>query len=178
MLRRRVIVLSTLILSAGLALPAATQEASLPGGATSLREAHGDWSVSCAIQTQDGKKRKICALSQELLAENRQRVLAIELQPNNGAATGTLILPFGLALDKGVSFQLDDGQTGATQRFRTCLPAGCLVSIDFDAKTVGALRTAKALQLKAVTDGGQETVLSISLNGFASAFDRTASLMK
>jgi invasion protein IalB len=155
------------------------QEPSLPGGAASLREMHGDWAVACAIQTQDGKKAKSCGLSQEQFAkETRQRLVAIELKPASASLKGVLVLPFGLALDKGVTYQLDEGQPSAVQRFRTCLPAGCLITIDFDAKLVTSLRSAKVLRIKAAADGGQETSFSISLTGFPSAFDRTVALMK
>jgi invasion protein IalB len=158
---------------------AAAQEPNLPGGAASLREAHGDWTVACAIQAQDGKKTKLCVLMQEQSAKDtRQRVVAIELRPAAGGVKGTLILPFGLALDKGVAYQLDEGQPGGVQRFRTCLSAGCLIAIDFDARLVNSLKTAKVLKIKATADGGQDTAFSISLNGFPGALDRTAALMK
>ncbi|ALA16824.1 invasion-like protein [Chelatococcus sp. CO-6] len=158
---------------------AAAQEAALPGGATSLREAHGDWLVTCAVKTGGGKKTRVCALSQEQFhAQTRQRVLAVELRPAGGGARGTLVLPFGLLLDKGAAYQLDEGPAGPQQRFRTCLPAGCLIEVDFDAATVKALRGGKALRVKATTDGGEETNLSLSLAGFAGAYDRTVILLK
>ncbi len=108
----------------------------LPGGATSLRKSHGDWTVNCELQDADGTKRKICALAQEQLVKNsRQRALAVELKPHAGGAKGTLVLPFGLALEKGASFVLDDGEPGSVQRFRTCMPVGCIIHIAFDAGT-------------------------------------------
>jgi invasion protein IalB len=158
---------------------AVAQEPTLPGGAASLRETHGDWAVACAVQTQNSKKTKSCVLSQEQFAkETRQRVVAIELKPTAGGVKGMLVLPFGLALDKGVTYQLDEGQPGTVQRFRTCLPAGCLVAIDFDARVANSLKSAKVLRIKAVADGGQDTAFSISLKGFPGAFDRTVALMK
>jgi invasion protein IalB len=170
------IALASLLSATTLALG---QELSLPGGAASLREMHGDWAVACTIQTEGGKKTKTCVLLQEQFAkEMRQRLVAIELKPTASSLKGALVLPFGLALDKGVSYQLDEGQPGPVQRFRTCLPAGCIIAIDFDAKFVTSLKAAKALRIKAAADGGQETTFSISLTGFPSAFDRTVALMK
>ncbi|HEV7718863.1 MAG TPA: invasion associated locus B family protein [Arsenicitalea sp.] len=81
-----------------------------------------------------------------------------------------------LALTQGVTLQIDDGTAGAPLPFRTCLPGGCLVSLSLDAKTIAALRKATAIKLKAVADGGQAASFSVSLKGFAGAFDRTVAL--
>lgn len=156
------------------------QDVSLPGNAASLREAHGDWTVNCAIQAQaDGKKVKRCVLAQEQLArDTRRRVLAVELRPEGSGVKGTLVLPFGLLLDKGVAYQLDDAQQGAMQRFRTCLPVGCVIDIDFDARTLAPFRTGSTLKVKATADGGQEMVFPVSLAGFSGAYGRALALSK
>lgn len=162
-------------------LPAGAQDSvSLPGGASSLRENHGDWLVTCRIDTQSGKSVKLCALSQEQVdSRTRQRVLALELQPSGAGAQGTLVLPFGLALDTGVTLQVDENPPSPAQRFRTCLPAGCIVPVAFDARTVALLRKGTALRVKgAAADGGKEAPFSISLKGFPSAFDRAGALAK
>ncbi|MBZ9823216.1 invasion associated locus B family protein [Mesorhizobium sp. CA4] len=157
----------------------AQETAALPGGATSLREGHGDWTVSCNLATQNGAGVKVCALSQEQTdSQSRQRVLAMELRPAGEAVQGTVVLPFGLALDQGVTLQIDDGPTLPPLRFRTCLPGGCIVDLSFDAETLATLREGKSLKVKVVADGGKETMLALSLNGFPSAVDRTTALLK
>ena len=158
-------------------VPAAAQgNQPLPGDATSLQETHGDWRVVCAQQNG----RKVCALSQQQTdKDTRQLLLAIEL---NVAAMdkveGTLILPFGLALDRPVTLQIDDAAAGPGLRFRTCLPVGCLVSLTFDPTTVALLRKGTTLTVSTVADGGQGAVFKIPLDGFSSALDRTAALAK
>jgi invasion protein IalB len=89
-----------------------------------------------------------------------------------------LMLPFGLALDSGVTLQIDDKATMQPLRFRTCLPAGCVVSLTFDAPALVALRAGSALKVKAVADGGAATSFSISLQGFATALDRMGALAR
>lgn len=170
---------STLALGFSAASVSFAQDVTLPGNATSLQEAHGDWTVSCrVIKSADSAKAKRCTISQQHIAEQtRQRALTIELMPQGGGTKGTLVLPFGLVLDKGVSYQLDDGAVGATQRFRTCFPVGCLVDVDFDARTVASLKAAKTLKAKASADGGQEVEFSISLNGFSNAYERASTLL-
>ncbi|WP_186398113.1 invasion associated locus B family protein [Stappia sp. P2PMeth1] len=171
----RFLILATMVCGSALA-----EDAALPGGASTLTESHGDWAVTCAIQTQaDGNKTKLCAFSQQQIAgQTRQRALAIELRPHDDGVEGTLVLPFGLALQDGIVYQLDEGQPGAQQHFRTCLPAGCLIDVTFDARTVASLKAGNALKVKATADGGQEMVFAVSLTGFSSAYDRVTDLTK
>jgi invasion protein IalB len=147
----------------------------LPGGATALQETHGDWRVACS---QPGGKT-LCTLSQQHAnKESNQLVLAIELNaPSADGVEGRLVLPFGLALDRGITVQIDDAP-GATLRFRTCLPIGCLVALKFDRATVASLKKGTVLTVKATTEAGQETDFKISLNGFSGGLDRTAALSK
>lgn len=145
----------------------------LPGGASSLSETYQDWSVSCL--QQEAQKR--CAFSQVQMQQNGQRVLAIELDaPGENSVTGLLVLPFGLALDAGVTFQVDEQAPMPPVRFRTCLPAGCLVPIAFDAPAIVALRAGAVLKVKAMADGGNAADFSVSLKGFGTALDRVVVL--
>lgn len=160
---------------------AASQSAALPGGASSLQENYQDWVVVCTQQPgADGQASvKRCAMTQQQVNQKGgQRVLALELKPAGAGFEGALFLPFGLALDKGVALQIDDGQVTQPYRFRTCLPAGCLVSLTFDAAYMTALQKGTTLKLKAVSDSGADTPFSISLKGFGAAAARLAALVK
>lgn len=158
--------------------PAAAQAqpaSSLPGGATSLQETHGDWVVGCALQGT----AKRCGLTQEQTnQQTRQRVFAVELTPVGDKIEGVLLLPFGLVLDQGVVLQVDDQAQGQPLRFRTCLVAGCLVPVTFDARQAAALRGGTALKMRVMPEGGQSTVLTVSLKGLAGALDRTLALAR
>lgn len=160
-------------------VPAWAQDMVLPGGATSLREVHGDWVVNCALAGEGQQARKVCAMSQDQQdGKSGQRVIAIELRPLPDASAATLILPFGLDLASGAALQIDDQAQGQPLPFRTCLPAGCVVSSTVDAKMMTSLRNGTALKVHVKADGGKETIFSISLKGFGGAFDRTAMLSK
>ncbi|RUZ16287.1 Invasion associated locus B family protein, partial [Mesorhizobium sp. M7A.F.Ca.US.007.01.2.1] len=97
------------------AAPAAADAPQLPGGASALSETHGDWTVNCQISGAT----KTCSLShQQFNKQNNQRLLAIELSSKTGEdATGTLALPFGLALAKGVSLTIDDQKLDGSLAF-------------------------------------------------------------
>jgi invasion protein IalB len=157
--------------------PAAAQTTNaLPGGANSLQETFDNWTVACVAQ--NGARR--CAVSQQQAdQQTRQRVLAIELiASSRDKVDGTLILPFGLALEDGVTLQVDDAPAGPRLRFRTCLPGGCLVTLAFDAAQSTALRKGETLKVNAVADGGKNAVFTISLKGYPAALDRMAALTK
>lgn len=141
---------------------------SLPGGASSLQETYQDWSLVCQSAPQ-----KVCVISQQQVQQSGQRVLAIELLSNgDGALSGNLVLPFGLMLDAGAVLQIDDAAPQEARRFFTCLPAGCLVRLDFDAEALAALRAGTTLQVKVQSAEGQEVVVPVSLMGLGAAIDR------
>ena len=148
----------------------------LPGGATTLNETHGDWTVACA--TPEGNVR--CAVSQvQINSDNRQRVLTVELTVTEGGntASGMLVMPFGLALEQAVTLSIDDGAAMPPLRFSTCLPTGCLVPLAFNQETVTAMRAGTSLKAIATANGsGHEVNFSISLSGFTSALARAAEL--
>ena len=151
----------------------------LPGGAQNLREGYGDWVVSCDIRTENNVSRKVCGLSQEQTnTQSHQRVLLLQLQPKGSTAEGTLVLPFGPDLSKGISLQIDSGAVFASLPFWTCLPGGCLVRLNFDAKSVAALRAGTSLKVNMFPVGQHEMSLSVSLKGFPNALDRTIALLK
>ena len=164
-----------LLAAPALAQPPQPASQTLPGGASQLQETHGDWRVTCAQQAE----QRLCALTQQVAdKESRQLVTGVELKAMSGdRAEGTLVLPFGLAVTKPVSLQVDDGSL-MLMSFRTCLPVGCIVSLKFEAPTVKLLRTGTVLNVKGTADNAQETAFKISLKGFGSALDRTAALSK
>ncbi|WMT91977.1 invasion associated locus B family protein [Pelagibacterium sp. H642] len=170
--------LPVLALAIGLnAATSAAQEVSLPGGANSLQEVHGDWVVTCAISGEGAQAAKSCSMSQEQQDGNsRQRIIAVEIQPSPEGDRATLVLPFGLSLAAGAKLQIDDGAPGQALSFRTCLPGGCIISTTFDEEMREALRSGAELKVHATADGGRETVFAISLRGFGGALNRTAEL--
>ncbi|WP_228141829.1 invasion associated locus B family protein, partial [Acinetobacter baumannii] len=74
-------------------------------------------------------------MQQQYDESSKQRVLAIEVQqPTPDKRDGVAVLPFGLALERGVTWQIDSTPLVVTARYRTCLPAGCLVPLSLDSK--------------------------------------------
>ncbi|HWK42690.1 MAG TPA: invasion associated locus B family protein [Croceibacterium sp.] len=169
------------MLFAWLSAPLLPAHAATPPAADDVqRETFEDWQTVCAVR--DGKR--LCAVIQERAASQAgsdltQRIFAIELKPEGDGAAGTLILPFGLDLTQGVTLVLGEGQAGPAQPFRTCLPSGCIVSLQFGPEALVRLRTAGTLELRvtALADDAQKT-LPVSLKGFGAAFDRARELAR
>ena len=171
------------VVLAALALPGVVQQAvaqqavTLPGGASAVTETHGDWTVRCQVRQPEG--RVGCLVQQEQVDnQSRQRLLAVEVTPNADSVVGTLILPFGLDLDKGISLSVDDGQPLPNLRFRTCLPQGCMVPLSFAPDIVAALKAGTVIKVAAIADGGAPTPFTVSLTGFSSALARAQELAK
>ncbi len=157
-----------------LSAPLSAQEAAskLPNGATSLQETYQDWSPNC-----QGAQKTVCAISQQQMQQNGQRVMAVELRRSgDGTLAGNLILPFGLTLDAGAVLQLDDATPQKPLRFSTCLPAGCLVPLTFDVKAASAFKSATTLKVKVQSSDAKEITPTISLKGLPAAIDRLAAL--
>jgi len=147
----------------------------LPGGASSLNEQHGDWTVNCAFT--DGTKR--CAFSQALVAsQTGQRVLSLELVPAPTGLQGTLLMPFSLRFDAGVTLTVDEQALVGPLPFLSCVDVGCIVPVSFDNDGTARLRSGTQLQVAAVAlTNGQAVNLNLSLAGFTAAQNRTAELL-
>ncbi|QKC82033.1 invasion associated locus B family protein [Mesorhizobium sp. NZP2077] len=155
--------------------PAAAQQqvAAVPDGPSSLREVYQDWSVACSVQDN----ARVCSLSQDQVQKNGQRLLAVEIQRRaDGSTVATLLLPFGILLDSGVTLQIDDQPPSSPQRFRTCLPTGCIAVFSIDRSVLGKLRGGEVLKLNVTTDAETPLTFPVSLHGLTAALDRMVAL--
>jgi invasion protein IalB len=161
-------------LAAGPAV-AANEPPALPNGASSVQETYDDWQVLC-LQAEATIR---CSMSQQQAQQDGQRVLAIELGAGDSGITGSLVLPFGLALAAGATLQIDDGQAQAPLPFKTCLPGGCIVPVSFGPEMLDRLAKGTLLKVTVTAaDNDQPAVLNISLKGIAAALDRVMALSR
>jgi invasion protein IalB len=167
--------LSTMLLTgAGLSTAQAQTASDDAQGKPTATETYGDWSVICRNIPQEGKT---CAMSQMIKNKEGQRMLAIELRPAGDKLGGFMVLPFGVAVTKGVRLQIDDQDT-RTVDFHTCLPVGCIAPLEFSSSDLKDLRKGKALNVTASIATGGEANGPLSLKGFTKAVERTRALMK
>ena len=152
--------------------------AGLPGGASSLSETHGDWTVTCRMAGEGDQAKPACSLSQQQTNRQKQLAIAIELAPADDGARGALVLPFGVAVTKTVQTDVDKTPLGAPRTFSTCLPAGCIVPLAVSAQEVDQMKAGSTLNVTATTADNAAFTLSVSLNGFTSALERTRELVR
>ena len=175
----RALAKAALVLAAlGGALPALAQSeksAELPGGASSVQENHGDWTVSCRV----AEARKSCMVLQALGRSTGETVLSLELVPLSGTqAEGILLSPFGLKLADGVTLAVDGKPLSAPLPFMTCVEAGCIVPVALKAGQLETLWGGKEMLVSgANASSGAAVELKLSLNGFRTAFDRARELL-
>lgn len=144
----------------------------------SLVETYADWTLRCV--PVEGKQT--CQMMQELSQkETGQRVLAfvINAPKPEDVVDATLILPFGLELAKGISAHIDAEFDLEPIQFSTCLPSGCLASVELNAELIGKMQAGEQFSLNVHSISSQQPVsIDLSLSGFSAAFRRLSDLSK
>jgi invasion protein IalB len=152
-----------------------------PAGATSVSESYGDWTMTC-VRPAD-KTACVVAQSQGDTRTGRRK-FGIELKaPQDGEAQGVVVMPFGLAIEPGITFKLDDQVLGQGAPYSSCTGEGCLVSIRLPTLATDAMRSAKVLTVTgrkttgaAGIEAGEPASMTVPLVGFSQAFDRAMAL--
>lgn len=176
---RRTAALAVLVIAGSLATPLMAQQSAapnlLPGGASSLSEAYGDWTVRCQVIPQDAASKLVCVMGQRQTNEQGQQVLSIEFLPSPDGLEGAIVLPFGLAVTQPVALTIDEGEAIAAA-FSTCVPNGCVVPMAAGSGALVAMRAGTQLTVAARSVNGQTLELPVSLAGFAAASNRVDAL--
>ena len=183
--RKQAFVLFAGLASALVAMPAGNAFAQ-DAAPSALSETYGDWVIQCATvqnHPQGGaaaKPKSTCQMSQELRQDKTgQRALLIVFNrsgTDKPPLSGTIVAPFGLELQAGLSLLLKEDVYVKTS-YRTCLPQGCIAPIAANAEFEEALRANEKLTVAmTASDTGQPVKLDVSLKGFAQSLDRLTAL--
>lgn len=146
-----------------------------PNGARSVSESYGDWTMNC---TREGATTDCVVIQSQGDRRTGRRQFSIELRvPKDGRAEGLILMPFGLQIESGVTFKLDDRSLGKGAPYSYCIADGCLVPISLPTVATDAMKTAQSLTVSATKpDAKEPTVISAPLSGFAAAFARSIAL--
>ncbi|MBE7247314.1 MAG: invasion associated locus B family protein [Actinomycetospora chiangmaiensis] len=153
----------------------AVKPAAWPVGASSVSESYGDWTVSCNRPAD----KPICIVVQSQGdSKTGQRKFGFELStPKEGRAEGVILMPFGLSIEAGVTFKLDEQALGKGAPYSSCTMEGCMVPISFPTLATNGMRTAKTLIVTGQKAGASEpATITVPLVGFPAAFDRAVAL--
>ncbi|BAU91966.1 invasion associated locus B family protein [Methylorubrum populi] len=152
---------------------AASGSAQWPAGASSVSESYGDWTMNC----NRAEARTDCVIIQSQ-GDRRtgKRLFSFELRPpKEGKSEGLILMPFGLQIEPGVSFKLDDRQLGKGAPFSFCVTDGCLVPVSLPTLATDTMKTATNLTISATKpDAKEPTIITVPLSGFAAAFARAS----
>ncbi|NTE48274.1 invasion associated locus B family protein [Agrobacterium pusense] len=165
---------------------ARAQESASP--AMPLHEVHGSWQLACAAPekkdpadgTDKSTAKPLCAIAQVQLEEKtRKLVVSVEFRLDEGKApgklSGTIVMPFGLAVTKLFSIKSANVRLQEVQ-VSTCLPVGCIVSFTPFVEVVSALETGKTLTVEAPDLQGRAVSFQLQPAGFSEALKRLESL--
>ncbi|MCK6189972.1 MULTISPECIES: invasion associated locus B family protein [unclassified Pseudomonas] len=136
----------------------------------SSSERFQDWGINCNGESN----QRFCTLAYELRRrEDNRRIVLLEVKPlDTDQALAGLTLPFGLALEAGVTLQIDESPTVLTKRYHSCMPEGCLVALKLDAGTLDAMKNGQTLKVSAPIVTGGKANFILSLKGFTTAYSR------
>lgn len=142
-----------------------------PEGASAISESYGDWTMTCA--RPEGKPTCLVTQAQGN-ARTGKREFVIELKPPvEGRAEGTILMPFGYAIEPGIGFKLDETVLGKGAPYALCTLDGCLVPISLPTLATDTMKTAKTLSVSGMKQDAKEpTVIAVPLAGFGAAFAR------
>lgn len=154
---------------------AAPASAPWPNGASSVSESYGDWTMTC---NREGTRTACAVLQSQGDRRTGKRQFSIELRtPRDGRAEGMILMPFGMQIEPGVTFKIDERVLGKGAPYTSCVTDGCLVPISLPTIATDTLQTGQMLSVSAVKpDAKEQTVISVPLAGFAAAFTRAIAL--
>lgn len=147
--------------------------ATWPAGARSVSESYGDWTMNC---NREESRTDCVVIQSQGDRKTGKRLFSVELRaPKEGRAEGLILMPFGLQIEPGVTFKLDDRALGKGAPYSTCLSDGCLVPISLPTLATDAMKTGQNLTISATKpDNKDPTVITVPLSGFAAAFARAS----
>lgn len=138
-------------------------------------EVFDDWGIVCASNANG----RFCTYSQELRRkEDNRLVVMMEVKPEDAKrAKAGLTMPLGMQLDAGVTLQVDGKSLGSKLAYSTCVPEGCMVPVNLDAKSLATLQNGSVLKITGTAAGGGKVELPMSLKGFARGYTRMVSML-
>ena len=154
-----------------------------------LHEVHGSWQLACVAPAKkdnadpalsaEGTK-PLCAIAQVQLEEKtRKLVVSAEFRIDDpkmpDKLSGTIVMPFGLAVTKLFSVKSGNVRLQEVQ-VSTCLPVGCIVSFTPFVELVAALDAGKTLTIEAPDLQGRTVSFQLQAAGFSEALKRLGNL--
>lgn len=176
---RMLVVLSVALLShAGGALtgaPAIAQSTTTPKGdlgAPQAKQKQDPWKLDCG--EAGGFSQTTCRMMQTVIIKETGSPLltaVIEARPDASGLSLLLKVPHGVLLAPGMQLQLA-GMDPVALKFRLSDETGVFAATMLSDKMLGAMKTGDTLKINVITSSGQKVGIPVTLEGFATAFDK------
>jgi len=160
---------AAILLLAFSSLPSMAQEKS---GTPEMEADATAWVVNCS--TGSGGVAFECQMSQNLTeAKTGQRVLTVTVrkQPSDGSLAMLFVLPHGLFLPAGATYQVDGGQTVAVA-IQTSDQNGAYAAVPMNADFIGALKKGTSLTVGMESVTRKPVRIPVTLTGFTAAMEK------
>jgi invasion protein IalB len=154
-------------------LPAAAQE---NPDKPAQPPAVNSWTINCGSTTDVNKLE--CQMSQVLTeSKTGQRVLTVTIRKAgaDGVLGMILMLPHGIYLPSGATYQVDAGEK-APAAIQTADQNGSYASVPLNDTLVQALKRGTTLNVGMETANRQPITLPVSLTGFAVTYDKLVAM--
>lgn len=168
---------AVLLMLAGASAPALAQgtQTTQRNPATSQPAAPA-WALSCSSPNA-GTGALECQMSQTILRQETGQILTVITirKPQSGSMAMNLVLPHGLYLPAGVSYQIGTGAKNTAVIFSSD-QSGAYASVTLAPELLNALKAGSILNIGLETVSRNPLTIPVSLTGFTSAVDRLANL--
>lgn len=134
-------------------------------------ETHGDWELRC--DTPAGAQAEQCALTQYVLAEDRENIglnVIVLKTADQESRLLRVLAPLGVLLPAGLGLRIDGEDIGATG-FVRCVPEGCLAEVILDDELLGRLQAGSEATFIVFQTPEEGIGIPISLVGFSAGFE-------
>ncbi|KAB2654893.1 invasion associated locus B family protein [Brucella tritici] len=134
------------------------------------------WALSCS-SANAGAGALECQMSQTILRQETGQILMVITirKPQSGSMSMNLVLPHGLYLPAGVSYQIGTGAKNTAVIFSSD-QNGAYANVTLAPELLNALKAGSVLNIGLETVTRNPLTIPVSLTGFTSAIDRLANL--
>lgn len=159
--------LALAVLTIGVPVGAAAQEAEAPAGAPTPE---APWAKLCNPDPATGKE--LCLTIQEIRADTGQFIASATVRTIAGDAKKSLIaaVPPGMLLQPGLRVQIDAGEQ-QEMKYGICFPNACYGELEINDEFIGKLKAGGKLTLTTLNQQAKPVNFPMTLAGFTKAYD-------
>jgi invasion protein IalB len=134
------------------------------------------WALNCS-SANAGTGALECQMSQTVLRQETGQILMVIAirKPQSGSMTMNFVLPHGLYLPAGVSYQIGNGAKNTAPIFSSD-QNGAYANVTLPPELLNALKAGSTLNIGLETVSRNPLTIPVSLTGFTPAVERLANL--